>query len=335
MPRTDEREYAIELPGVPSDLQSRAERDIELLAGCIAAVAKTMGRPFMLNLIRVTDRFQDDVNQVLKRRSGHAGYVATRSNIRAIGKTLWTRSERGDLGFAVVIDANQMGPWGLENPTCLTTILHELSHVLYEVRHIEKLGDEEYCSDTDTAERLLDGWARTLVNEFDVDRLVDCVVPVMATKDDGQPWSLRELDEAQSVDWVDLMLTELEQMPRFIDDVVFRYQIRQIDTDELFARVVPHVRDTLVVLSHTAARYMGAEMWPEIIGRIKKTEGCQRFLKEHLDTILEQLNGPQRPCADRLEVVAEGVQGILGYCGLSFTTVPGGVYVAVEVPSRS
>ena len=329
VPPTDEREYAIELPGVPSDLQSRAERDIELLAGCIAAVAKRMGSPFMLKLVRVTDRFQDDVNQFLERRSGHAGYVATRSNVRAIGKTLWTRSKHGDLGFAVIIDANQMGPWALKNPSCLTTILHELSHVLYEVRHIERLGEEEYCSGSDTREHWLDGWAMALVDEFDVNRLVDRVVGVIAPKDDGQPWSLRELEEAQGVDWVLVLRDALLQMPSFVDEKVLEYRNRRMGIDDLAATVIPAVKEVLVLLSYTAAMYKETARWPEIAKDIEETEASQRFFKEHLDTILGQLSDRERPLEMTIQTIGQAIEGMFHNCGLGFRTVPERVYISV------
>ena len=135
------REHIIEVPGVPVGLQSLAKEDIGILLNAIAAIADAQGIQFLLNKIRVTDCFEDDVNRLLNERSGLTGYVAARNNAHAIGKTLWIRSQQGDLSFVVIIDAKQIGSWGLKNPLCLTTVLHELAHVLYEERHLKRLGE--------------------------------------------------------------------------------------------------------------------------------------------------------------------------------------------------
>ena len=228
----------------------------------------------------MTDCFEDDVNRLINERSGCTAYVAARKNVRAIGKTLWMRSEQGDISFAVIIDAKQIGPWGLKNPRCLTTVLHELIHVVYEERHLKRLGEEEYVADADTRERLLDGWATLLLDEFDVDRLVDGLVGVLAKKDDGLPWSLRELDEARGVDWVKGLLDGLYQMPSSIEEKVWQFRTKRAGIDYLAMEVIPDVKDILRLLSHTASRYAGTESWPNIVEQIKKTDAYRRFFKE-------------------------------------------------------
>ena len=328
------RESTIEVPGVPVGLQSLAKEDIGILLNAISTIADAQGIQFLLNKIRVTDCFEDDVNRLLNERSGLTGYVAARNNAHAIGKTLWIRSQQGDLSFAVIIDAKQIGSWGLKNPRCLTTVLHELIHVLYEERHFKRLGEEEYTADADTRERLLDGWASSLLDEFDVDRLVNALVGGLATKDDGQPWSLRELDEAQGIDWVQGLLDSLTQTPRLIEEQVWQFQTRQMGIDDLATVVIPDIKDLLKLLSHTASRYMGTELWPDIVERIKETDASQRFFKEHLDTILGQLDDAQLPFEESVQIVAHAVEGIFHNSGLSFQTVPEGVYISVDTPSR-
>ena len=144
------RDYIIEVPGIPPELQSTAREDIGRLLAMISTFADKQGMQFLLDRVRVTDRFEDDINFLLKERSGFTGYVAARRNAHAIAKTLWTRSERGAPGFVVIIDARQIGPWALSNSRCLTTVLHELNHVLREERHLERLGNEEYTASADT-----------------------------------------------------------------------------------------------------------------------------------------------------------------------------------------
>ncbi len=328
------REYNIEVPGVPAELQSQAKKDIGRLLDGIALAADKQGKQFLLERVCVTDCFEDYVNLLLNERSGLEGYVAARRNAHAIGKTLWTRSKQGVFGFAVIVDANQIGPWGLNNPRCLTTVLHELIHVLLEVRHLERLGEKEYTADAHTRERWLDGWACLLLDEFDVDRLVDVLVAVLAKKDDGQSWSLRELDEAQGIDWVQVLLKNLNGLPQFVEEEVCRYRTRQIEIDELATVVVPNVTDILRLLSHTASRYMETEPWPDIVEQIKETDASQRFFKEHIDTIFSQFNGDQLPLKESVQIVTHAVEGIFRNCGLSFETVPEGVYISVDAPSR-
>ena len=327
------RDYNIEVPGLPPELQSTAKEDIGRLLDAITRVADKQGMKFLLDKVRITDRFEDDVNQLLNERSGLTGYVAARRNAHAIGKTLWTRSQQGVLGFVVIIDARQIGPWGLNNSRCLTTVLHELIHVVREERHIERLGEEEYTADGDTKERWLDGWACLLLDEFDVDRLVDVMVGGLAAKEDGQPWSLRELDEFQGLDWVHGLLDSLDRLPRFVDEEVWMFRTRQMGIDDLSMSVIPYIKDLLRLLSHTAARYLGTDLWPDIVERIGGTDASQRFLKEHLETILAHFDDAQSPLEESLQNVGQAVEGIFHNCGLEFQTVPEGVYISVREPS--
>ena len=69
-----------------------------------------MNLPYMLKVVRVTNSFQDDVNQLLQERVGPTGYVAARDNAHAIGRTSWFRSPNGDIGFEIAIDANKVNP---------------------------------------------------------------------------------------------------------------------------------------------------------------------------------------------------------------------------------
>ena len=327
------REHNIEVPGIPPELQSTAKEDIGRLLDAITRIADKQGLQFLLDKVRITGRFEDDVNQLLNERSGHTGYVAVRRNVQAIGKTLWTRSEQGDLGFVVIIDASQIGPWALNNARCLTTVLHELIHVLQEERHLERLGKEEYTTAADTRERWLDDWACLLLDEFDVDRLVDVMVGGLATKEDGQPWSLRELDEAQGLDWLQGLLGSLNRLPQFVDEEVWKFRTWQMGIDDLAMSVIPYIKDLLRLLSHTSARYMGTDLWSDIVGRIKETDASRRFLKDHLDTILVHFDDAQSSPEESVQAVGLAVEGIFQNCGLGFRTVAEGVYIAVREPS--
>ena len=334
MDKISTHDFALELPGVPIEMQSVAKEDIRELANGIAGAADTLGIPFLLQRIRLTDRFEDDVNQLLQQRSGITGYTAARHNAHAVAKTIWTRSLAGDFGFSVVIDVDGMGPWNLNNPRCLTTVLHELSHVLCEVRHLKRLGEEEYTAIGDTRERWLDRWATLILDEFVVDRLVDNIVRGIASKDDGQPCSLRELEESQGIDWIGGLLDRYVQMPQFIDEKVWQFRTSQIEIGDMAAAVIPAVQDLLTLLSHTASKYLGTERWPEVVERVKDTEACHRFFKENLDVILGQFDDSQLPFEESVQIVAQATERIFGYCGLRFETIPEGVYIAVDAPSR-
>ncbi len=327
------REYIIEVPGLPPELQSTAKEDIGRLLDAIKRVADKQGMQFLLDKVPFTDRFEDDVNRLLNERSGLAGYVAARRNAHAIAKTLWARTQQGDLGFVVIVDASQIGPWALSNARCLIAVLHELAHVLREERHLERLGEEEYTADTDTRERWRDGWACLLLDEFDVDRLVDAMVSGLATKEDGQPWSLREIDEAQGLDWVHGLLDTLDRLPRFVEEEFAKLRTGQAEWDDFAAAVIPYVKDLLRLLSHTAARYMGIALWPGIVEQVKEADASQRFLKEYLDIILARFGDAQPPLEESIQVVGQAVEGIFRNCGLGFRTVPKGVYISVSEPS--
>ena len=325
--------YSVEVPGLDIAEQPTAAADIKTLANGVAGAADKMGIPFLLQRIRLTGRFEDDVNQLLKERSGIVGYTAERDNAHAVAKTLWTRSPQGDFGIVVFVNAKVLGPWSLTNPRCLVTVLHELSHVIYEAFHLKRVGEEEYTAAGETRERCLDRWASLLLDEFDVDRLVDRIVQGVATNSDGQPWSLRELEEAQGVDWVRGLLERLGNLPEFVDANVWQYQTRQMTIGDLYTRVVTFVKDILTLVSHTAAMYLGTESWPEILQKIKNTQASQRFFKEHLDAFLGQLDSEEASYEDSLRIVEQAIEGIFRNCGLSFETTTEGIYVAVNTPS--
>ena len=334
MSNPEESNYLVELPGIPEELQSLAEADIRQLSNAVAAAADEMGIQFLLKRIRLTSCFEHDVNELLQERSGLTGYLATRRDVQAIGKTIWTRSHQGTVGFTVMVDANQIGPWGLDNPRCLTTVLHELIHVVYEGNHLIRLGEEEYTAVGDTRERRLERWARLLLDEFAVDRFVDVLVSKLMSKSDGQPCSLRDLEEAQGLDWVQWLLDGLYTMPQIVDEKVWQFRTRQISIGDLDSAVCPHVLDILTLLFHTASIYVGSERWPEIAERVSKTEASQRFLREHLETMLAQLGNPQLRIEDSLQLVEHSIEGIFYNCGLSFKTTPEGVYISVSAPSQ-
>ncbi len=69
------REHIIEVPGLPAGLQSTAKEDIGRLLDAIARVADKQGKQFLLDKVRVSDRFEDDVNRLLDERSGLSNYL--------------------------------------------------------------------------------------------------------------------------------------------------------------------------------------------------------------------------------------------------------------------
>ena len=287
----------------------------------------------MLKLVLVTDSFQDEVNRFLQERAGPSGYVARRENVQAIARTLWVRSDEGVLSFVIVIDANQGNPWSPENPQCLITVLHELLHVPQEVRRLEMLGEEEYTAGNDTAERMLNRNANLLIDEFDVDRIVDALLPLYAKDGNGQPLSLRDLMEAGGEDWVQSLLDGLDRMPQIIDERMHLVLSRKEDVQYLADRMIPYVFDLLIQVSHTVSLYMGTDLWVGIMDSIRKTGASERFLKEHLTSILGRLDDGQAPLADSVQVVANALEGIYQNCGLTFPKCSEGLYIVPRTPS--
>ena len=333
MTNTSRHEFVIDAPGLPVKLQPRAEADIRKLVEAIASKAERSGSRFLLERLLVTSSYEEEVNRIRRGRLDVAKYVAVRSSVHAIGSTLWTRLQQGDIKFAVVVDATQIGAWSLNNPTCLVTVLHELFHVILESDQLGKLGGEAYTAPSDTKELILYRWADNILDEFDVDREVDGIVRLL-TKDDGNRWSLREFEESMGVDWSRSLLNSLDRMPKLIDEKIGLYRTRQIELDDLAAEVFPQMRDLLILLCHTAAIYEGTASWSKTLRYIRETESAQRFLKEHLDTILGQLDNNDATIASSVAIIADAIDGILRNCGLSLATVEQGLYIGVDAPSR-
>ena len=133
--------------------------------------------------------------------------------------------------------------------------------------------------------------------------------------------------------WVNGLLNGLNRLAQFVDEEVWKFRTWQIGINDLDAAVVPNVKDLLRLLSHTAARYMGTDTWPDIVERIRETEAAQRFMKEHLDTILAHFDDAEPPLEESVEAVGQAVEGVFRNCGLTFQTVPEGVYISVSAPS--
>ena len=326
--------YSVDLPGIPSESRSVAERDIRTLADAVAAATEKRGLPFLLKLVRVTSSFQEDVNFFLKERAGPSGYIAARANAHAIARTLWIRAAEGDLGFAVVVNADAVNPWNLNNPNCLITVSHELFHVMYEASRLKRLGEGEYTAGNNNAERMLDRWANLLLDEFDVDRRVDALVRALTMKEDGHSWSLRELKEALGEDWVQGLIDSLDRAPQVVDEEVGRYLAGSTDIQHLADELLPYVNDMITLLAHTASLYMGTDSWPRILESIKETETSKRFLKGHLDTILGHLEDTQMASEESIQAVASALEEIFRNCGLVFETLQEGLYITVQMPSR-
>ena len=330
----DNTGFSVEAPGLPPNVASVAEEDIRTLANAIIVSTKELRVPFRLELVRITRQFEEDVNRLFQQKHGLSFYSATRSDVQALGKTLWIRSADGQIKFVVIIDANLIGQWSLTNAQCVTTVLHELSHVVYEGQHLAMLGEEEFTADRDTRERWLDRWARTLLDEFRADRLVDSLVRALATNENGRPWTLRELDEAQGVIWRESLLAGLRTMPETIDEKVWQYRTRRTDIDDLAREVIPYVNDLLVLLAHTVSRYLKDAQWDEIVGHIRETDASVRFFGDHLDVILEQFEDYSNPLDASIHNLSDSIEGIFGRCGLTFRTVPKGVWIGVDSPSN-
>ena len=64
--------------------------------------------------------------------------------------------------------------------------------------------------------------------------------------------------------------------------------------DDLATAVIPHIKDLLRLLSHSASRYMGTELWPNIVEQIKdpvrlqRTGGFRRHELRRIERIIEE-----------------------------------------------
>ena len=328
-----EYEFTLDVSGLSTELRPVAEKDIKWLASLVAGCAKKMDLQFLLKEIRITNQFEKDVNDLLHGKSGLSAFAARRDNVQAYGKLIRINCPQDGLGFVVLIDAEMVGKWSLDNPWCLVATLHELGHVLFEARALRMLGDESYPMTAETKERLLVNLAKSLIEEYDVDRLVDEIIRIVCKKEDGKPWTLREMEEAKGVDWVGGLMSGLYEFPQTIDDAVIGYKNGRISLDELFVKVVSNAKDLLILLTHTAAILVDTASWPDIIGRISRTEAYRRFLGEHIEAILDALGNSTIRFETTLQSAADAIEEILECCGLKFRNVAEGVYISVGWPN--
>ena len=331
-----EHEFAVDVSEISEEYRDVAERDIRMLVSVAARFADALGLPFLLQEIRLTAQLQEDANGLYRQRQVELGeYSALRDDVRAYGTTIWTRSLDGELKFVVLIDLKSVSPPSFKNPWFLVGVLHELGHVVYETQDLERLGQERYVTSEYTKEWLLESMSKTIIDEYRVDRLVDWVVKNIRNNYTGNPLSLREFEEdLKDIDWVGGLESALEKMPQRIDDVVYRYRTRQIELDELLARVHSNVKDILVLFSHTCALYMGTDSWVDIIESLNETEASRRFLGGHIEVIAEALMTNELANEDALQVVAHAIECIFRSCGLTFEDTSEGLYTAVDWPTQ-
>ena len=183
-------------------------------------------------------------------------------------------------------------------------------------------------------EAWLNGCAKTVLDEYDVDRQVDVFLRSGCKKSDGSDWTLKELEEAYQMDWVGGLVNGLDRMPSVIDAKIYAYQTGLIAIDDLAEYVIPYVKDLLTLMSHTIAIYDRSDQWPAILDLIRSTEGGRRFLRQNLDIIINQLSNRECSVSDAKTAIATAVESIFVHCGLGFQTVDEGVYISVQAPAK-
>ncbi len=327
-----ETNHKISVAGVAEDARAKTIADIEQLLALSRNVARGLSQPFNLAEIIVTDQFQEMVNRV-EREGGVGGdYRSLRSDVRAIATTRKVELPCGGVQFVVIIDASQMDACDLTSPRFAATLYHELVHVRINSSRLVTEGETE--RNPWSREAWLDGCAKTILDEYDVDREVDAFIGSVCKSPDGSDCSLWELEEAYLMDWVGGLVNGLNRMPSVIDDDVRAYQVGSITIDALAEKLIPYVKDLLTLLSHTIAIYHKSDRWPEILDLIRSTEGSRRFLRQNLDIIINQLGDLERSVFDAKTVIVAAVEDIFHHCGLGFQTVDEGVYISVETPAR-
>ena len=331
-----EEEFVVDVAGIGEEYRDVAERDIRLLASIAAGIADGLGLPFLLQEIRLTERLQEDANELYRQERGSPGeYSALRDDVIAYGKTIWVCSQDDEIRFVVLIDLRFVSPWNFKNPWFLVAVLHELGHVIFETQALERKGQEAYVTLMSTKKEFLDSLSKAIVDEYRVDNFVDVVVKRFCTDDTGSPLSLREIEEdAKDMDWAGSLMSALEKMPQRIDDVVCRFKTRKIGLHELLTMAHSNVKDVLVLFSHTCALYLGTDSWSEINESLKETEASRRFLSVHIEAIAEALLYDELTIEDTLRVVAHAIENIFRSCGLTFEDTPEGLYTAVDWPTQ-
>lgn len=331
-----EESYLVNVAAISEESRDAAEKDIRVLTSIATQVAEALDLPFLLQEIRLTERLQEDANELFRQKRGSPGeYSARRDDVFAYCKTIWTLSQDCEVRFVVLIDLRFICPWNLNNPWFLVAVLHELGHVVYETQALKRLGQDDYVSFELTRESLLGSISKTIIDEYRVDRLVDRILRRIATDDTGNPYSLLKIEEeVKAMDWAGSLMSALENLPQRIDGVVCSYKTRKIGLEELLDKAPSLVQDVLVLFSHTCALYLGTDSWSCIDERLKETEAARRFLGGHLEAIAEALLSDDLTIEETLEIVALAIENIFRSCGLTFEDTPEGLYTAVNWPAQ-
>lgn len=195
-----EANYKISVAGVEEETRARTIADIEQLLALSGNVARGLSQPFNLAEIIVSDQFQEMVNRVEREGGAGGDYRSLRSDVRAIATTRKVEFPNGDVQFVVIVDARQMDACDLTSPRFVATLYHELVHVRINSSRLVTEGETE--GNPWSREAWLDGCAKTILDEYDVDREVDAFIGSVCKNPDGSDCSLWELEEAYLMDWV-------------------------------------------------------------------------------------------------------------------------------------
>ncbi len=282
--------------------------------------------------ITIAADFEKMITRLLPGLAGDGfSYKAKHRSGKAIGKTLRILDDNG-ISFNIVLDGAYLGKWEDDaKPTRIEVIFHELFHARLENKRFISLGKAGFRNDYRTIEGVCFSLALTR-DEYIVDCYVDELCKRLLMDDNNQPVSLRQLNAARGINYRDVYLKLLEDMPGFIDNNIAGFKAGRQNTAALWNSISGYVEELLTTFAHLAGSQEREEDWADVQKTMSETPAHQKYLAGRLRVIYtEWLNyfTDDYDEAGSLQTIGEEIRGILENCGLRFKNVPEGINIRI------
>mgnify|MGYP001373218972 CR=1 FL=1 len=320
----------IDVAGVISPGQNEAKSEIE---GYLSLFEKSFS-PEVINIAKVivAADFERAVDSLLTdlKKSGYK-YAAGRRSVKAVGKTVHNIAGN-DISFTVVIDGKYIGNWEDDEKAARFEIFyHEFIHAYLSKKRFINLGADGFRNDYRTIEGVCFSLALTR-DEYIVDSYLDVMCKKSLTGADNEPLGLKKLNLGRGINYPDIFMQLLADMPDIIGKIISEYQAGKTSVGVMWNRLCAFVEEILTIFAHLAGSQDNEADWDTVKQRISDSEPYKKYLAGHIKKIyLEWIAyfGENYDEAKSLEIIQNEIMEIFHNCGLKFKNVAKGIFITI------
>lgn len=276
----------------------------------------------------ITDRMEHHVDRV---RGEHGTediipYQRVRQRVAAHGITL-TAPGKGPVRVAVVIDN---AAWTNDEAVCKVLRVYMLGH---EVGHVLQNADgtgtdwRRWEGQANTHAVELQKFAATLRDEVDADWTANRTAELCLRDDAGNVGYPGNFFGEGFIEAAEDLSDELAK----VAFAVQVYRVTYVGLDDIAVKAKRLVGELLLVLSHAAPLFAGANRFTELTERLRKSRTFEAYVGPHWDKLIDGLDDTDHLRGEA--TAAEVADAIFGRLGLVYEDLPdGNVFVHVHEP---